>query len=474
MEERKTATAPAGGRSWGDAPQEDTLQTRDVKALLAGKIESGEPVALYCYGILASHMLCCLEEFYGVLPAVIIDNDERKRGTAEFGVPVMPFADARERFGRLQYFICSDDFKYTIIGDLLEEGVRPEDIVNYVPVERRRTCLYFYNRLLLVQGREDGPHSIAHCNKDSFKPQTASTRFPCGDGRYEDVGQILDRSFEEFERGEIECCRDCVMNKEQYIVSRGYPRHYKSVAFYQETCADCLSHCVYCCVEGGAKRSKPVSLRPLEDFSKFAASVLALGRVDDDLTCAIDVSEREHGRKVGTALKVLEEAGSTPLVYKINSCLLVYEEELAGLLRQGKVYVIWSLDAGTRETYRKIKQIDAFDKAVDNVRRYIEEDVFGGRFIVAKYLIVKGINDDPDEFDAYLRVVKGLGLRFVSLSFDYNVEADEQDLAFIRDCYRKLVREGLQITYKNDSAAVTKALSMNSILEQSIGQGGTE
>ena len=411
MEERKTATAPSGGRSWGDAPQEDTLQTRDVKALLAGKIESGEPVALYCYGILASHMLCCLEEFYGVLPAVIIDNDERKRGTAEFGVPVMPFADARERFGRLRYFICSDDFKYTIIGDLLEEGVRPEDIVNYVPVERRRTCLYFYNRLLLVQGREDGPHSIAHCNKDSF---------------------------------------------------------------YQETCADCVSHCVYCCVEGGAKRSKPVSLRPLEDFSKFAASVLALGRVDDDLTCAIDVSEREHGRKVGTALKVLENAGSTPLVYKINSCLLVYEEELAGLLRQGKVYVIWSLDAGTRETYRKIKQIDAFDKAVDNVRRYIEEDVFGGRFIVAKYLIVKGINDDPDEFDAYLRVVKGLGLRFVSLSFDYNVEADEQDLAFIRDCYRKLVREGLQITYKNDSAAVTKALSMNSILEQSIGQGGTE
>lgn len=60
------------------------------------------------------------------------------------------------------------------------------------------------------------------------------------------------------------------------------------------------------------------------------------------------------------------------------------------------------------------------------------------------------------------------------MSFDYNVEADEQDAAFIRDCYRKLVREGLQITYKNDSAAVTKALSMNSILEQSIGQGGTE
>lgn len=439
---------------------------KDFKRILAEKIKNGEHVALYCYGILASHLLCCLEKFYDVRPIVVIDNDERKRGKAEFGVPVMPFMEARERFGDLQYFICSDDFKYTIIGDLLEKGVQPESIINYVPVEKRRTCLYFYNRLLMVRGIKGKAHLIGHCNMDSFKSQSANTMIPYSDGDYLDTRDFLDRSFADFENGAISACQTCVMNKEQYIVKRDYKKHYKAVAFYQLTCADCLSHCIYCCVEGNSNREVQVQLNPLENYAKFVASVLALDRVDDDFTCAIDVSERDHNKKVVTAVDELKKAGLQPLSYKINSCLLTYETELAELMRQGMVYVVWSLDSGTRETYKKIKQIDAFDNTIKTVRRYISEDAFGGRFIVAKYLIVKGINDNAAEFDAYLRIVKNLGLKFVSLSFDYNVEADESDLTFIQECYKKLVEARLQLTYKNDSIAVTKALNMNSILNQ--------
>jgi len=442
------------------------MQVRDIKRELADRITSGEQVALYCYGILASHLLNYLERFYGVLPAVIIDNDERKRGTAEFGVPVMPFSEAKEQYKDLQYFICSDDFKYTIIGNLLENGVKPESIVNYVPVEKRRTCLYFYNRLLLVQGHEDGTHFISHCNKDSFKPQTAGTTVSSKDGSFAETGAILDGAFASFESGAMEACRHCVMNKEQYIVSRDWKKHYKSVAFYQSTCADCLSHCVYCCVGGNRKGLPPVRMSSLESFAGFAASVFALDRIDDDFTCAIDMSERDYDAKIRIAVKSVEGAGLTPLAYKLNSCLLIYSEALAELLRRGMAYVVWSLDAGTRETYRKIKQIDTFEKVLQNVRRYIAEDAFHGRFIVAKYLIVKGVNDNEEEFDAYLRVVTELGLRFVSLSFDFNVEADDGDLAFIRDCYKKIMAAGLRLTYKNNSAAVTRALDMGNILDQ--------
>lgn len=439
---------------------------RDLKRILADKIKQGERVALYCYGILASHMLCSLEKFYGVLPAVVIDNDERKRGTAEFGVPVMPFADAVEKCGTLQYFICSDDFKYTIIGDLLEKGVKPQAIINYVPVEKRRTCLYFYNRLLLVQGLEDGRHMIGHCNQDSFKRNSASTVIESGRSDFAETGMLLDRAFAAFEQGELASCRDCVMNKEQYIVRRDYPKHYKSLAFYQGTCADCLSHCVYCGSGGNSKHAEPVHLSSLENFKQFTDSALALNRIDDDFTCAMDVSERNHDQKIALAVESLEKANLRPLVYKVNSCLLTYGEHLAELFRQGMVYVVWSLDAGTRETYKRVKQIDAFDRAVENVRRYLAQDAFGGRFIVAKYLIVKGINDNEAEFDAYLRLVAELGLRYVSLSYDYFAEAEEKDLAFIRNCYEKIVRAGLRLTYKNDSAVVTKALDMSNILQQ--------
>lgn len=440
---------------------------RDFKRILAEKIKNGEHIALYCYGILASHLFCYLEKFYGVVPTVVIDNDERKKGTAEFGIPVMPFVEAREQFGDLQYFICSDDFKYTIIGDLLEKGVQPESIINYVPVEKRRTCLYFYNRLLLIQGLDNGAHSIAHCNKDSFKPQTAATRIPGQDGVYAETGKLLDQAFSAFERGTMASCQECVMNKEQYIISRDCRKHYKSIAFYQETCADCLSHCIYCCVGGNVKGETYVSLAPLEDYAKFVDSVFALDRIDDDFTCALDTSERDYDGKIALAMESLGKAGLTPLVYKVNSCLMVYSDHLAKLMQDGMVYVIWSLDAGTRETYQRIKQVDAFNNAIKNVRRYIEQDKFGGKFIVAKYLIVKGVNDNAEEFDAYLRIVTELGLQFVSLSFDFNIEADNRDLLFIQSCYKKITDTGLQLTYKNNSTAVTRALNMNNILDQS-------
>ena len=434
--------------------------------ILAQKIKRGEQVALYCYGILASHMLCYLEKFYGVLPAVIIDNDTRKKGTAEFGVQVMPFAEARERFDDLQYFICSDDFKYTIIADMLEKGVQPEAIINYVPVEKRKTCLYFYNRLLLLQETGEGVQAIRHCNQDSFKPQTIKTAVASLDGSYVETGKTIDRAFADFENGAMAACQNCVMNKEQYIVARDYQKHYKSVAFYQENCADCLAHCVYCCVEGNCKQAGPAQTNSLGSFARFVDSVLALGRVGDDFTCALDMSERDYDQKIALAVESMAKAGLRPTVYKVNSCLLVYSGQLAQLLRQGMAYVIWSLDAGTKETYRKVKQIDGFDHAVENARRYISQDVFGGRFIVAKYLIVKGINDNGAEFDAFLRIVKECGLQYVSLSFDFYVEAEEKDLLFIQACYQKITDAGLELTYKNNSGPVTEALGMNNILCQ--------
>ncbi len=452
--------------------KEGTMETenprRDIKRELADRIRQGEKVALYCYGILADYLLAYLNRFYSVHPTVIVDNDIRKKGVADFDVPVMPYAEAKERYGNLRYFICSDDFKYTIIGDLLEKGEKPENIINYVPVEKRRSCLYFYNRLLLVQGKKDkgDTHYISHCNADSFKSTGLTTAIAREKNGYRNVGQVLDGIFKDFEDGKIDVCKHCVMNQEQYIVKSDHPKHYKSLAFYQQTCEDCISHCVYCCVGGSEKGNGNASFNTLESFSDFAKMVLSLNRMDNDFTCAIDVSERNQGQKVENAVHCIEKAELMPLVYKINSCHLNYSDVLEDIMGRGLAYSVWSLDAGTAETYRKVKQVDAFERAVENVKRYIAADVFDGKFIVPKYLIVKGMNDNEDEFDAFLKLVKSLGLKTVSLSFDYRLKAEEEDMAFIRLFYEKIVRDGLRLTYVNDSEPVTRAINRNNIMRQ--------
>lgn len=440
---------------------------KNYKRIIAEKIKNGEQVALYCYGIYASYLLSYLKKFFGIVPTVIIDNDLRKKGTAEYGVAVMPFIEAKEQYENLQYFICSDDFKYTIIGDLLEYGVKPDAIINYVPVEKRKTCLYFYNRLLLVLGSKgNGTQAIGHCNKDSFKSETVSTRIPAGNGDYENLQQLLEQTITDFESGKINTCNTCVMNKEQYMVSSMYQKHYKQVACYQESCADCLSHCIYCCVGGNSAGRSEITMNSLESYSRFLRHVFSLRMIDDDFSCAIDMSERDSDQKIALVTQTLNDAGMVPLVYKINSCFLTYSEHLSKLMQEAMAYVVWSLDAGTRETYKKIKQVDAFETVINNVKRYIAEDAFGGRFIVAKYLIVKGVNDNEKEFDNYLQLVTELGLVYVSLSFDFYAKADENDLKFIQTCYQKIVGRGLYLTYKNDSKVVTEALEMHNILSQ--------
>ncbi len=442
------------------------MGNRDIKKTIAQYILDGKNVALYCYGIQAEYIVSYLWRFYNIAPLCIIDNDIRKRGISEEGIPILPYCEAKEKYGKIFYFICSDDYKYTIIGDLLEKGEKPDSIINYVPVEKRKGCLYFSNRLLFVQGSSaSGIHSLVHCNADSFKKHVYRTDFE-PKSNYADSEEILNEEFRRFRTGEIEKCGNCVLNREQYLVKDGYEKHYKAVAFYQKNCSDCIASCTYCCVGGNTEGKFNDRYDSFDDYQVFVTSILHSGRVDDDFTLSFDTSERDMNKKIAVGRECIAENGLNPLVVKVNSCLVVYSDQIADMIRKGQCYIIWSLDAGTRETYRKIKQIDAFDKAVENVKRYIAEDIFEGRFIIPKYLIVKGVNDNEREFDAFLALISSLGLKNASLSYDFYAEMSEEDAHFIQECYEKLVKNGIKLTYKNNSKQVTEALNMNNIMTQ--------
>jgi hypothetical protein len=448
------------------------MKMKDFKKIIAGKIKNGENVALYCYGIYASHLICYLEKFYGVKPAVVIDNDLRKKGLAEFDIPVMPFDEAKGKYDGLNYYICSDDFKFAIIGDMLEKGVKPENILNYVPVEKKRTCLYFQNRLLLLLGTgEDGTQLLSHCHYDGIKSNFFISRVPIGNGSYESLEQIIDKDCLDFENENVDACKNCAQNRVQYAIAGTQTKKYKQVNFFQEHCGDCVFHCDYCCVGGNKRSNSNCKFNSLDSYAKYCSKAFSLGRIEDDFSYGISVSERDFDKKVEVAVKSLKHANLNPMIYNVFSVFSAYSENLAELLRNGLTVVVWSLDAGTRETFKKIKQVDVFDRVIENAKKYIAQDAFGGNFIVAKYLIVKGMNDNDKEYDAYLDLVKNLGLKYVSLDFDFNLQADESDIRFIQKCYEKIIKNRLLLTYKNTNGVIPKALNMNYLLNLESLQG---
>jgi hypothetical protein len=435
------------------------IQAKDFKKIIAEKIKNGDRVALYCHGIFCEHLLLYLNRFYDVRPVVIVDNDIRKKGFAEFGIPIVPFGEAREKFGNLDYFICSDDFKYSIIYDMLNKGILPGNIINYVPVEKKRTCTYFENRYALVHSDfGDGGQAVSRCPQDSFKGK----RFffcdvPIGNGEYNKIGEILANNDSDFENGSIPLCGTCPQMIHQVAATE---RRAKKVAFHQKNNSDCILKCSYCCIASDDKKR----FSSLENYGIFLRKAFSLDRVAEDFSVLIAFSEFNFDAKVKICVEAVENAGLIPMVYTVFSGFSMFSENFAKLLEKGLCTVIWTLDAGTRETYKRIKQVDLFDKTVKNAKKYISRSVFGADIIIPKYLIVRGINDNDGEFDAYLDLIEDLDVKFASLDFDFNLKANESDREFIRKCYSKMTERGFDLTYKNTNGNISEAVNVNHIL----------
>ena len=64
-----------------------------------------------------------------------------------------------------------------------------------------------------------------------------------------------------------------------------------------------------------------------------------------------------------------------------------------------------SLDAGTRETFKKIKQVDSFERVLENLRKYPLKNT---NFLL-KYIFLEGVNDNEADIDGFYEIAKDIG-----------------------------------------------------------------
>lgn len=87
----------------------------------------------------------------------------------------------------------------------------------------------------------------------------------------------------------------------------------------------------------------------------------------------------------------------------------IYQPMVKELLKKKKGQLITSLDAGTPETYLKIKRIDKFHSSVSNLKKYAS--VTNGEKIVVKYIIVENYNDNIEEIYKFLDLMSSIGIK---------------------------------------------------------------
>ena len=96
---------------------------------------------------------------------------------------------------------------------------------------------------------------------------------------------------------------------------------------------------------------------------------------------------------------------------------IIYMPVIEKLLAMKKGELCTAIDSGCSETYLKIKQVDKFNKVIENLKRYIETT--GNDSIIIKYIIVNGYNDNLEEFKKFIHLMKKIKIKIIVLDIDY-------------------------------------------------------
>ena len=104
---------------------------------------------------------------------------------------------------------------------------------------------------------------------------------------------------------------------------------------------------------------------------------------------------------------------------------LKYMPSIVKASHQTNCMVICSVDAGTPETFKKLKPAGDFDTVMENLAKYskycLKENPIttGYTDINAKYILIQGINDSPDELESFLTAAAKAGVNMGQLDMDF-------------------------------------------------------
>lgn len=87
-------------------------------------------------------------------------------------------------------------------------------------------------------------------------------------------------------------------------------------------------------------------------------------------------------------------------------------------LPTGRLDVTVSVDCSDRETYKKIKQIDAYDQVIENLKLYASAQTENKQLVRSKYIIIPDINDSEKEIDRWLEQSVEIGLKQVCIDIE--------------------------------------------------------
>ena len=161
----------------------------------------------------------------------------------------------------------------------------------------------------------------------------------------------------------------------------------------------CNFKCVYCFAQDSLKQTRD-SKNGISAY-EILQQLYEVPELDkEDLTLLISNGEFCANKHCDEMLDIFLK---TNWKMDLTSNCSIYREKLESLMESGRVVsIVTSIDAGTRETFKKIKRNDMFDKVVENLRRY----PLSKTRLHLKYIFLEGINDNEADINGFYDIAK--------------------------------------------------------------------
>ncbi len=120
-------------------------------------------------------------------------------------------------------------------------------------------------------------------------------------------------------------------------------------------------------------------------------------------------------KKFDDIIKLFAKYGNKHYALYTNG--IKYSKMSAKVLKEKDVdiHIVISLDAGTREVFKKVKKVDKFNDVCKNIKAYAKSAAkYHPTSLGVKYIIIPNINDTKEEIDKWLELcINKLGVKYL-------------------------------------------------------------
>ena len=114
-------------------------------------------------------------------------------------------------------------------------------------------------------------------------------------------------------------------------------------------------------------------------------------------------------------IKIFLKNGIKTMQFFTNG--IKYMPQIPDVSKKAGVILICSVDAGSRQTFKKIKLVDKFDDVIKNLKKYSEKSK--NIEINAKYILQEGLNDNKEELSGFFDAVSSAKVHVAQLDLDF-------------------------------------------------------